>query len=123
MYDRRTKNTLIFRDTENIYQNNEVLKAAIIRSVDQQKVILAEDTVDNPFLGGHVGQVVVSRKRTLEASEPYAKKGKRVCVLNFASATNPGGGVVRGASAQEEAICRCSTLKNVQTFALFLEIN
>ena len=33
-----------------------------------------------------------------------------VCLLNFASYNNPGGGFMRGSLAQEESICHCSNL-------------
>ena len=110
MFDRRAKNAMIFKDTEQMYQTNGKLKTAVENSIVNQNLIMANESVEYKVVGGRAGKVVVSGKRTLEASEPYAKQGKRVCVLNFASATNPGGGVVHGSSAQEEAICRCSTL-------------
>ena len=53
-------------------------------------------------------EIIVSKKRSYEAAAGYP--GERVCVHNFASATNPGGGVTKGSSAQEECLCRCSTL-------------
>ena len=35
---------------------------------------------------------------------------KKICLLNFANGTNPGGGVTDGARAQEEDICRTTNL-------------
>lgn len=51
--------------------------------------------------------MLVSRERMLQAAGKYTDQ--RVVVLNFASVTNPGG-VTRGSSTQEEALCGRSTL-------------
>ncbi len=110
MFNRRYKNVEIFKNTEYVYQTNEELKAAIANSCGKQYFLAADTEIPAVPKQDRDGKVLVSEKKTLEASEPYARQGKRVCILNFASATNPGGGVVWGSSAQEESICRCSTL-------------
>lgn len=105
----RRENVEVFEDTQRLYSTNTVLKEAV-QSANQKQQLYQEgvEVEGNIVQRDKPARIVVSKKRTLEAASAYV--GKKVCILNFASATNPGGGVVKGASAQEEAICRCSTL-------------
>lgn len=114
---RRDEQVQIFQDTQAFYRETPALAASIAASQAATRLFLEGETPSLPAKPGRETHVHVTPQRTLEAALDYlsAHPDKRVAVHNFASATNPGGGVTRGSSAQEECLCRCSTLFPVLT--------
>ena len=102
----------VFKDTELFFNTDENLKQAIQDSIKGTTFYAAEEYPPLPKRRFKKTAISVVRRRTLDTAISLQRKylELRIAVHNFASATNPGGGVRHGSRAQEEAICRCTTL-------------
>lgn len=102
----------VFQDTLQWIESDPDLMASIPRAKSTTKVYFEDDypafdmskTVDTV--------ITITGNRSYQAAMKLHKDdpNSKIAVVNFANAYNPGGGVKKGSSAQEECLCRTSTL-------------
>jgi len=106
--DYRSMNKSVMDDTQMLCGNLDSLRRSIENSLAKEYVVYQSDALALKSVTANKDmKVIVSKERTYQAAEKY--KGKKVCCLDFANYYSIGG-APWSAGAQEESMCRCSTL-------------
>ena len=104
----REINKNVMDNTLELCNNLNALKKSIENSISQEYVLYQEAAIDIPKQDNSKEmKITVSRERTFEAASKYT--GKKICCLDFANNHHIGGSPW-SSNAQEESICRVSTL-------------
>ena len=95
-------------DTQELCAKVGFLNSSIKNSIEKEYIVYQSDELHaGNIIPNKDMKIIVSKERTFEAAEKY--KGKKVCCLDFANNSSVGG-APWSAGAQEESMCRVSTL-------------
>lgn len=102
----------VFQDTLAWIKQDADLSASVAKA--KKKTSFYHDDDYPSFDGNKTVHTVltVTGDKSYQAAMRLSKEmpGSKIAVMNFANAFHPGGGVEKGSSAQEEGLCRTSTL-------------
>ena len=106
------QNRAVFEDTMEWISDNKTLSDSVI-AAKKNTTVFWED--DYPSFDSHKTydmEVTVSSDRSFQAAMRLKMENpsSKIAVMNFANAFHAGGGVTKGSNAQEESLCRISTL-------------
>ncbi|MCR4892752.1 MAG: TIGR02452 family protein [Lachnospiraceae bacterium] len=102
----------VFEDTKNWIKTDPNLEASVDYAKKHTKVYYENDYPAFDVVEISNMEVTVTKDRSYQAAMRLRKADPeaRIAVLNFANAFHAGGGVTKGSNAQEESLCRTSTL-------------
>lgn len=102
----------IFNDTMEWIQNDPDLSRSVQDALKKESVYYEDDYPHYDTSAIQDGVIHTGNERSFAAAMRLHKlyPQSKIAVLNFANSVHAGGGVTSGSSAQEESLCRTSTL-------------